>query len=64
MVDHLRALRPRAGIEAVLVPGDPEAAARKERSRLGVPLDAETIEQLTGLAAELGLEMPGPITAG
>jgi LDH2 family malate/lactate/ureidoglycolate dehydrogenase len=47
----------------VLVAGDPEAAARKERLANGVPLDEETIEQLTALAAELGLEMPRAIGA-
>jgi LDH2 family malate/lactate/ureidoglycolate dehydrogenase len=61
MVDHLRALRPRPGVEAVLVPGDPEAKAREERARLGVPLDQETVEQLTALAAELGVAMPAAI---
>lgn len=61
MVDHLRNLRPRPGVEAVLVPGDPEAAAREARLRLGIPLDAETVEQLTALAAELGVLMPAPI---
>ncbi|MEP6870768.1 MAG: Ldh family oxidoreductase [Anaerolineaceae bacterium] len=58
MVDHLRSLRPRPGVAAVLVPGDPEAHAREERRRLGIPLDAETIEQLTELAKSLGLQMP------
>jgi len=64
MVDHLRSLRPRPGVDAVLVPGDPEAAAREERTRLGIPLDEETIQQLGTLAAELGLEMPAPIVSG
>jgi LDH2 family malate/lactate/ureidoglycolate dehydrogenase len=63
MVDQLRSLRPRPGVEAVLVPGDPEAKAREERLRLGIPLDAETVEQLTALAGELGLAMPGAIVA-
>jgi LDH2 family malate/lactate/ureidoglycolate dehydrogenase len=63
MVDHLRSLRPRPGTEAVLVAGDPEARARAERSRLGVPLDEETIHQLEALAAELQLEMPRPLKA-
>jgi LDH2 family malate/lactate/ureidoglycolate dehydrogenase len=58
MVDHLRALRPRPGVESVLVAGDPEAKAREERLRLGIPLDEETIRQLGELAAELGLTLP------
>lgn len=62
MVDHLRGLRPRPGVEAVLVPGDPEAKARDERTRLGIPLDAETIEQLTGLAKDVGVTMPNAIS--
>ena len=61
MVDHLRALRPREGVDAVLVAGDPEAAARKERLANGVPLDAETIEQLQTLAGELGLAFPSAL---
>ncbi len=61
MVDHLRSLRPRPGVEAVLVAGDPEAAARADRLGNGVPLDEETIHQLEALAAELNLEMPAAI---
>ena len=62
MVDHLRGLRPRPGVESVLVAGDPEAQARDERSRLGIPLDSETIEQVAALAEELGIEMPASIS--
>ena len=61
LVDHLRSLRPRPDVAAVLVPGDPEAQAREERLRLGIPLDTETIEQLTELATNLNLEMPRTI---
>ncbi len=63
MVDHLRSLRPRPGVEAVLVPGDPEARAIEERARLGIPLDGETVEQLRTLAEELGVEMPSEMKA-
>jgi LDH2 family malate/lactate/ureidoglycolate dehydrogenase len=61
MTGHLHALRPVPGVERVLVPGDPEARARDERTRRGIPLDEKTIEQLRELGASLGLEMPGPI---
>ena len=61
MVDHLRSLRPRPGVASVLVAGDPEAHAREERLRLGIPLDGETIEQLTELASSLGLAMPSAL---
>ena len=39
-----------------VVAGDPEAQARDERSRLGIPLDSETIEQVAALAEELGID--------
>ena len=61
MVDHLRGLRPRPGIDAVLVPGDPEAAARADRLSNGVPLDAESIEQLRALGTELGVPFPAAV---
>jgi LDH2 family malate/lactate/ureidoglycolate dehydrogenase len=34
--------------------------AREERTRLGIPLDQETIDQLRELARSLGLELPAP----
>ncbi len=61
MVDRLRALRPAEGQASVLVPGDPEAAARTERIENGIPLDAETIEQLQSLGDEVGVEFPKPL---
>lgn len=61
MVDHLRGLRPRPGVERVLVAGDPEAIAREERTVRGIPLDQETIDQLKELAAELEIAFPDPV---
>ena len=60
MAGHLRALRPAPGVEHVQVPGDPEARAREERARLGIPLDVETIEQLEALGGDLGVPFPYP----
>jgi L-2-hydroxycarboxylate dehydrogenase (NAD+) len=62
MVDHLRGLRPRPGVERVLVAGDPEAMAREERTARGIPLDEETIDQLKELAAELEIPFPAPVS--
>lgn len=61
MTEHIRATRPQPGRDAVLIPGDPEQAARTDRTANGIPLDAETIEQLATLAAELGLAFPAPV---
>ena len=48
----------RPGVEAVLIPGDPEVRARREREAHGIPLDQETIEQLTALGVEAGTAFP------
>ena len=61
MVDRIRATRPAPGQDAVLIPGDPEAIARADRTVRGIPLDAETIEQLHTLAGELKLNFPESI---
>jgi len=58
MVAHIRATTPLPGVPAVLIPGDPEASARKERSAHGIPLDAKTIDQLKALAEDLGISFP------
>jgi LDH2 family malate/lactate/ureidoglycolate dehydrogenase len=63
LVDHLRSLRPREGVEAVLVPGDPEAVARVDRLANGIPLDDETVEQLQRLGDELSVAIPRPLRA-
>lgn len=44
-------------------PGDPEAAARADRTVNGIPLDAETIDQLNALGEELGIAAPRPLAA-
>jgi LDH2 family malate/lactate/ureidoglycolate dehydrogenase len=61
MVDHIRATRPAPGRDAVLVPGDPEETARQDRTANGIPLDAESTEQLTALGVEAGVPFPSAI---
>lgn len=61
MVDQVRATRPAPGVEAVLVAGDPEFIARADREANGIPLDQESIEQLTALGETVGLPFPAPI---
>jgi LDH2 family malate/lactate/ureidoglycolate dehydrogenase len=53
-VDAIRATKPEDGVEAVLIPGDPEHHARADRAKKGIPLDHETIEQLTALGEQVG----------
>lgn len=61
VVDHIRATKPQPGRDAVLIPGDPEAAQRAVRERAGIPLDEETIEQLGALGQEVGVPFPTPV---
>ncbi len=58
MADRIRATKAAPGEPPVLIPGDPEAAARAERTRLGIPLDPETVTQLRELGAETGIALP------
>jgi LDH2 family malate/lactate/ureidoglycolate dehydrogenase len=54
-IRDLRATRPLPGFDAVRVPGEQRRKRRQERARDGVPLVAELVAQLDGLAGELGV---------
>jgi hydroxycarboxylate dehydrogenase B len=43
------------GVDAVRLPGDPEAASRRERAAAGVPVEARTLDQIRAAAATVGL---------
>ncbi|MFQ5380982.1 MAG: Ldh family oxidoreductase [Dehalococcoidia bacterium] len=61
MAAHIRETRPSAEAEFVQIPGDPEWRARADRETRGIPLDAETLQQLRELAAEIGAAFPDPL---
>ena len=61
MAAHVRATRPEPGVERVMIAGDPEWIARADRERHGIPLDAESIEQLTQLGEEVGVPFPAAV---
>jgi len=54
-VDFVRALQPEAGIERVLVPGDPERAKKAERVANGLPVPAPVFDGIADLARKLDL---------
>ena len=60
MVDHLRATEPAPGVDAVLVPGDPEATMRADREALGIPLEDQTVRELQELGDKIGAIPPTP----
>jgi uncharacterized oxidoreductase len=54
----LKASPPRAGVDGVLLPGEPERRIRAERERMGIPLDRNTWRQLEDMARLAGCD-PG-----
>jgi LDH2 family malate/lactate/ureidoglycolate dehydrogenase len=59
LLEELRAIPPAPGFDEVLVAGDPEERAERERGRDGIPLSAALSAQLEALSAELGVAVPG-----
>jgi LDH2 family malate/lactate/ureidoglycolate dehydrogenase len=49
----------KSGVERIQLPGDRSAQARAERAAQGIPLAEEVWEQLTHVAAKLGVAVPG-----
>src|ERR1700683_1085881 len=54
-VDFIRATKPVAGVDAVLIPGDPERKMRAERTKNGVPLPDDTWAAIVSTAREVGV---------
>src|SRR5260221_6758018 len=54
-VDFIRATRPVAGVDAVLIPGDPERKMRADRTKNGVPLPDDTWAAIVSTAREVGV---------
>ena len=55
-VYFIRATRPVAGVDAVLIPGDPEKKTRADRTRNGVPLPDDTWAAIVNTAREVGVD--------
>lgn len=58
MIDRLKASEPAAGVDEVLMPGEPEARHETVRLRTGVPLTAEVLASLEAEAGQLGVALP------
>lgn len=55
---RIKAVPPAAGVEEVLIPGDPELQARVRRLREGIPIPDPLWRELVDLAASLGISIP------
>jgi uncharacterized oxidoreductase len=54
-VDFIRATKPVAGVEQVLIPGDPERKTRAERTGYGVPLPDDAWAAIVSTARDVGV---------
>jgi LDH2 family malate/lactate/ureidoglycolate dehydrogenase len=58
LLGDLKQIPPAPGYDEVLVPGEPEARARAERERDGIPLPPTLFVTLEALSGELGVTVP------
>lgn len=54
-IDYFKDTKPAAGVDSVLIPGEPEAAMRAERTASGIPLPDETWAAIVATAREVGV---------
>ena len=59
LIDHVKSSRPRAGVDEVLFPGEPEYRSAKRRERAGIDLPESLWRAIGKLAAELGVDLAG-----
>ena len=55
IVERIHAVPPAEGFDQVLLPGEPEARMRERRAREGVPIPERTWQEVSALAAEVGV---------
>jgi LDH2 family malate/lactate/ureidoglycolate dehydrogenase len=56
--DTVKSSAPAAGFDEVLIAGDPEWRMEEQRLRDGIPVARGIWDQLTGLAANLKVQVP------
>jgi uncharacterized oxidoreductase len=57
LFDFVRSAPPAAGAAEILIPGEPEARAERERRASGIPIDEETWRQIAACAAEVDVSV-------
>jgi uncharacterized oxidoreductase len=58
LIDWVRSAALAPGFDAILIPGEPEAATEARRRAEGIPVDDETWRQMTDFARALGVAIP------
>ena len=57
-LEELRRQPPADGVEAILIPGDPERMSRDRRGREGVPIPEAVVEELRAVGERYGVGFP------
>jgi uncharacterized oxidoreductase len=60
LAEYIRATPRIPGVDAILLPGDPESKTLQHRLVHGIPLDQNHWTRLAELAAQLGVALPAP----
>ncbi len=55
LAERIRHSTPAPGVDAVLLPGDPELAEQRKRETGGIPISRNVLEQLAAFAGELNI---------
>ena len=61
LIARLKALKPAAGFEEVMYPGEPEARMAKKRRAEGIPLSDAIVATLEKTGREAGVAFPAPL---
>jgi uncharacterized oxidoreductase len=62
-IDYLKSSRPTQPGGEILIPGEPEARSRAQRSKDGIPLPESTWAALVAIAREVGVVPPNSAAA-
>lgn len=62
-IDWIKSSPPAAGFEEVLLPGEQAWRVAQQRQQQGIAVDQSAWTQISGLAAELGVDLPSPLAA-
>lgn len=56
LVGHVKSSRTAVSVDEILIPGEPEFRAERERKQAGIPIDDTTWEKICASAREIGLD--------
>lgn len=54
-LEYVRSSKPKAGVEEILLPGEPELRIQRQRAEQGISIDDNTWSQIEAVASEVGV---------